>query len=129
MAGKSDFLENEILDHNLGVGAYAAPVPFVGLFTAPPTDAGGGTEVTGGSYARVAITGDFSAAVAGSSANTSEITFAQATASWGTVTDFGIFDAITAGNLLYWNALTTSKSVAINDTAKFAIGALVVTED
>lgn len=127
---KSDFLENKLLDHMLGKTSYTMPTAYVGLFTAAPSDAGGGTEVTGGSYARKSTAGaDWNAAAAGSSSNANAITFVTATASWGTVTHFGIFDAATAGNLLRWAALTTSKTIGNGDTASFAAGALVCTED
>jgi len=134
MAGsKSDFLENELLDHVLGNAAYAAPATvYVGLYTAAPTDAGGGTEVTGGSYARVAVTNNatnWPAAAAGAKANGTAVTFPTATASWGTVVAFGIFDAATAGNLLYWADLTVSKTVGSGDTAEFAVGDIDITED
>ena len=129
MGSKSDYLENEILDHVLGQGAYSAPTPYLGLYTAAPTDAGGGTEVSGGSYARVAISAKFGAASGGSSANTASIDFPTATASWGTVVAFGIFDASTAGNLLYWGALDTNKSVGDGDTPSFGTGTLTITED
>jgi hypothetical protein len=134
MAGsKSDFLELELLDHVLGNAAYSAPATvYVGLYTAAPTDAGGGTEVTGGSYARVAVTNNatnWPAAAAGAKSNGTAITFPTATASWGTVLAFGIFDAVSAGNLLYWADLTVSKTVGDGDTAEFAIGDIDITED
>ena len=127
---KSDYLENKLLDHQLGKTAYTMPSVWVGLFTAAPTDAGGGTEVTGGSYARKSTAGaDWSVAAAGSSNNANPITFVTATGSWGTVTHFGLFDAASAGNLLRWAALGTSKTIGNGDTASFASGQLVVTED
>lgn len=133
MSGKSDFLELEILDHVLGNAAYSAPATVhIALFTAAPTDAGGGTEVTGGSYARAAVTNNatnFPAAAAGAKSNGAEIAFPAATASWGTVLAFGVFDAATAGNLLYWGLVTPNKAVGSGDTAKFAIGDLDFTED
>jgi hypothetical protein len=108
---KSDFLELELLDHVLGNAAYTAPGTIhVALFTAAPTDAGGGTEVTGGSYARVAVTNNatnFPAASGGLKQNGTAITFPQATADWGTIVAFGLFDASTSGNLLYWGWLGT----------------------
>src|SRR3989304_3200100 len=126
MAGsKADFLENELLDHVLGNAAYSAPATvYIALYTAAPTDAGGGTEVSGGSYARAAVTNNatnFPAASGGAKANGTEIAFATATADWGTVVAFGIFDALTVGNLLYWGDLTASKAVSSGDTAKFAV--------
>lgn len=133
MAGKSDYLENKSIDHSgTGKTAYTKPTVSVGLFTAAPSDAGGGTEVSGGSYARVTTSGaDWNAASSGSAANANAITFPTASGSWGTVTHFGTFDAATSGtgNLLYWAPLTTSKTIGSGDTAAFAAGSLVVTED
>lgn len=134
MAGsKSDFLENELLDHVLGNAAYSAPATtYVALYTAAPTDAGGGTEVSGGSYARVAVTNNdtnWPAASGGAKANGTAITFPTATANWGTVVAFAILDAASGGNLLYWGDLAASKSVDDGDTASFAVGELDVTED
>lgn len=131
MAGKTNYLEGKVLDLILNATAFSAPTPYVGLFTAAPTDAGGGTEVSGGSYARVDASANFPAAsgTPRSCANDVAITFPTATADWGTCTHFGIFDAASAGNLLYWAALTASKTVQNGDTASFAIGALTVTED
>jgi hypothetical protein len=104
---KSNFLELELLDHVLGGSAYAAPGTLhVALFTAAPTDAGGGTEVTGGSYARVAVTNNLTNfPSANPKVNGTAITFPLATADWGTIVAFGIFDASTSGNLLYWGWL------------------------
>jgi hypothetical protein len=134
MAGsKSDYLENEILDHVLGGGDYSRPATvYIALYTVAPTDAGGGTEVAAGDYARAAVTNNLTnwpAASSGAKANGTEIAFSQATSSWGTVVAFGIFDAATSGNLLYWGDLTASKAIDNGDTAKFAVGDLDITED
>jgi len=130
---KSDFLENELLDHVLGNAAYSAPATvYVALYTVAPTDAGGGTEVSGGDYARVAVTNNdtnFPAASSGAKANGTEITFPTATASWGEVVAFAILDASSGGNFLYWGDLTVAKTIGSGDTAKFAVGDLDVTED
>jgi len=108
---KSDFLENKLLDHVVGNQAYTAPTNIhVALFTVAPTDSGGGTEVTGGSYARVQVTNNntnFPNASSGLKQNGTAITFAQASADWGTIVAFGLFDASTSGNLLYWGWLGT----------------------
>lgn len=132
MAGSfSDFLENELLDHVFGAAAYTAPGTLhIALFTAAPTDAGGGTEVTGGSYARAAVTNNatnFPAASGGAKSNGTAITFATATASWGTVVAMGIFDASSGGNLLAWADLTANKTVDNGDTASFAVNDLDIT--
>ena len=107
MAGsKSDYLENEILDHVLGGGDFTRPATvYLALFTVTPTDAGGGTEVTGGAYARVAVTNNatnFPAASGGSKSIGAQFDFPEATANWGTVVALGIFDASTAG----WHSAT-----------------------
>lgn len=127
---KTDYLENALLNHMHGKTAYTMPTVYIALFTAAPSDAGGGTEATGGAYARVATTGaTWNAAASGSASNASAITFPTASASWGTVTHFAEMDAATAGNMLRWAALTTSKAIGSGDTASFAAGALVDTED
>jgi hypothetical protein len=118
-----------------GDGALTKPTNvYVALYTATPSDSGGGTEVTGGAYARATVANDLAhfadatGADPATKTNAQVITYAQASANWGTVTHFGIFDAVTAGNLLYWGALTTSKAVNNGDTASFAAGALAITE-
>ena len=134
MAGsKSNYLEDAILDHVLGGGDYSRPATvWVALYTVAPTDAGGGTEVTGGSYARAEVTNNatkWPASSGGAKANGEEIAFVTATADWGTVVAFSIMDAVTAGNFIYWGDLTASKTVSNGDTAKFPIGDIDVTED
>lgn len=137
MAGsKSDYLENALLDHVLG-GATLSQLPTVyfAAYTVAPTDAGGGTEVTGGSYARVAKTNDttvWSAASGGLKTNggaSGAVTFPQATANWGTVVAIGIFSALTSGNLLYWGTLTASKTIDSGDQLVLAAGDVDITED
>lgn len=106
---KSDFLENAILNHVLGNTPYGAPANVhIGLFTVAPSDSGGGTEVTGGSYARKSVTNNttnFPNAAGGSKSLAVQQDFPQATADWGTVVAFGLFDAASSGNLLYWGWL------------------------
>lgn len=127
---KTDYLENKILDHTTGKTSYTMPSVWIGLFTAIPGDAGGGTEVSGGSYARKATTGaDWDAAAGGVTQNATVITFVTASAPWGTVGWFGLFDASTAGNLLRHAPLTVAKDVGTNDICSFPIGNLVLTED
>lgn len=130
---KSNYLEDAILDHVLGGGNYSRPANvYVALFTSAPSDSGGGTEVSGGSYARATVTNNstnFPAASGGVKSNGTAITFAQATGAWGTIVAFAIFDALSSGNMLYWGALTASKTVANGDTPSFPVGSLVFTED
>jgi hypothetical protein len=126
MAALSNYLENALINATLRNTTYTSPATvYVGLFTTDPTDAGTGTEVTGGSYTRKAIT--FGAPSNGVSVNSVAVEFDQATANWGTVTHFGILDASTSGNLLYHGALTASKVIDDGDVFKFAISAVSVT--
>lgn len=138
MAALSDYLENKILDHVLRATAFTAPATvYVGLLTAAPSDTGGGTEVSGGSYARVAVTsgtaawnntqGNTTGASTGTDGtveNAATITFPTPSAGWGTVTHFAVYDAASAGNLLFYAALTTSKTINSGDAVSFAAGAL-----
>ena len=101
MAGFSDYLENEILDHIFGVGSYTAPSIYVALYTSAPSDSGGGTEVSGNNYARV-LHSSWTTASGGATSNSGAITFPTPSGVWGTVTHFGLFDASTSGNLLGW---------------------------
>ena len=134
MAGSfSNYLENALLNQIFRGTAYSFPgTLYVGLYTVAPSDAGGGTEVSGNSYARVSVTANTSnwvESTAGATSNSSAITFPQATGNWGTVVALGIFDASTSGNLLAWADLTTSKLVGNGDTPSFAAGDLDVTLD
>ena len=129
MAGFSDYLEDKVLDHVFGGTAYTAPgTLYVGLYTAAPSDSGGGTEVSGGSYARKSMP---AMTVSGTSpteaTNGAAVEFVTATGSWGTVTHVGVFDAVTTGNLLGWAALTASKTVSSGDVFRFDAGDLDIT--
>lgn len=129
MAGsKSDYLENRVLDCFLRNTAAAQTANvYVALFTVAPTDAGGGTEVSGNAYARqIAV---FDAAASGATQNTSLIAFPAATpGAWGTVVAAAIFDAVTGGNMLYWFDLDANKTVGAGDVFQFAAGAIDITE-
>jgi hypothetical protein len=123
----SDYAENKVLELLVGKTAFSTPTAYLALYTVTPTDAGGGTQVTGGSYARVATAGaDWGAAASGQIANANDIVFPEATASWGTVVAFGIFDASTAGNLIWWGPLTVQKTIDIGDTPRFVAGDIVI---
>lgn len=142
MAAMTDFMENKLIDWFFrgqaigitGASAAAGTGPtslYVGLFTAAPSDTGGGTEVTGGSYARVTVASSLanwagtqaaasttaSSGNTGTTSNNGTITFPAPSANWGTVTHMGVFDASSGGNLLIWGALTTSKTVNNGDAA------------
>jgi hypothetical protein len=126
MAEMSNYLENALINATLRNTSYTSPTTvYVSLHTADPTDAGTGTEVSGGSYARKSAT--FAAPSNGVSASSADVTFDQATGSWGTITHIGIWDALTTGNLLYHTPLTTSKTIDSGDIFKIASGSLTVT--
>jgi hypothetical protein len=145
MAAMSNFLENELVDHVFRSRSFPAPTAmWVALFTAAPNDTGGGTEVTGGSYARIAlnpsasnwqgtggeVTAVDSAGTGGTTSNNATITFPAPTANWGTITHFAIFDAVTSGNMFFYGALTQSKNVNNGDAApSFAVSALSIQLD
>lgn len=128
MTAFTDYLENKLLDHVLRNTAYTSPTTvYVALFTAAPGEAGGGTEVSGGGYARQAVT--FSAPSAGSTSNSADITFPTATADWGTITHFAIFDASTGGNMLYYGQLTSSVTVNSGQQLTIPAGNLTISHD
>lgn len=122
----SNYLENALINGTIRGTTYTAPATvYVGLFTSDPTDAGSGTEVSGGSYARQSAS--FAAPSNGASVTNADITFPQATGNWGTVGWIGIFDSLTTGNLMYHTALDASKTIETGDIFKIASGNLSVT--
>ena len=127
MAGNlSNYLENKLIDHFLGTTTYTKPsAVYVALYTVEPSDAGGGTEVTGGSYARQTAT--FTAASSGATSNNANIDFTGMPAA--TVVAIGVFDALTSGNLLLHGTLTTNKTTDAGDTLRIATGDLDISID
>ncbi len=126
MAEMSNYLENALINATLRNTSYTSPATvYVALFTTDPTDAGTGTEVSGGSYARVSVS--FDAPSNGVTTNSGAVTFPTATGSWGTITHIGLMDALTTGNLLYHTALDASKAVASGDIFTIGTGNLSVT--
>ena len=129
MSGFSDYWENEILDHLFDKGVYAPPTIYVALSTADPGDDGAGaSEPAGGSYARVQTSNaDWTGASGGAIGNANAIEFAQATADWGTITHFALYDTAVGGHLLAYGPLSSAKTVAVGDLVRFPAGALTVT--
>ena len=126
MAEMSNFLENALINATLRATTYTSVATvYVSLWTSDPTDAGSGTEVSGGSYARTAVT--FGAPSNGVTLNSADVTFPTATASWGVVGWIGINDAASSGNLLYHSPLDTSKTIDSGDIFKISTGNLSVT--
>ena len=131
MGSKTDYLENKLLDHTVRNTLYTqAATVYTALFTATPSDAGGGTEVTQATsgYTRQATA--FITAASGSTNNSGAITFATAGGSgYGAVTHWALFDAGTSGNMLYWSTLTATVTINAGDQAVFATGGIVISED
>jgi hypothetical protein len=122
----SNYLENALINATVRATSNTSPsTVYAALFTSDPTDANTGTEVSGGSYARQSIT--FGSPSNGVSSNTADLTFPTCTLTWGTITHFGIYDALTSGNLLYHAPLTTSKTISTGDNFKIATGNLTLT--
>ena len=122
----SNYLENALINVTLRATSYTAPTTvYVSLWTSNPNDDASGTEVTGGSYARTAVT--FAAPSNGVTTNSADVTFPTCTASWGVVGWIGIYDASTSGNLLYHTPLDTSKTIDSGDIFKISTGNLSVT--
>lgn len=128
MGAFSDYLEEALLNHVLRNTAYTAPATvYLALFTTAPGEAGGGTEVSGGGYARQAIS--FNAPSGGTCTNSADVNFPQATADWGTIQGFGIFSAATGGNLLFYGNFTVAKQVLNGDYFTVPVGQLSITLD
>jgi|SRR5581483_119363 len=142
MGAFSDYLEDKILGWMRGSAFPSAPATvYVGLLTAAPGDTGSGgspsdgTEVSGGSYARVAITtttGWNAIATSGTTrhmTNNGAVNFPTPTASWGTVVAVGIWDAASGGNLLFWTAISPTQTISSGNTVSIASGALDLSVD
>jgi hypothetical protein len=136
MTAASNYLENKVLDHVLkyGTAPYTgASTIYLALFNntsgnaAANLEAGTLTDETstsGTAYVRKAVT--FATASGGSSATNATVTFDAATANWGTITHVAVMDASTAGNVLFWGAVTTSKTIETGDTFQVTSGNLTI---
>lgn len=126
MSALSDYAEDKLLEHLLARTTYTKPsAVYLALYTVAPTDAGGGTQVSGGSYARQTFT--VNASSGGSTKPSADVQFPIASAGWGTIVACGVFDASSGGNLLAWADLTTSKTIATGDQLVFPANDLVFT--
>jgi hypothetical protein len=144
MTAATNYFENKLVDQIFRNQAFSFPTTlYVGLFTAAPSDTGGGTECSGGSYARKDVACSLanwagtqsagstvaSSGTGGVTSNNNVITFVSPTADWGTVTHFGIFDAVSAGNLLLWGPLSSSKAVFSGDAVSIQAAQLQIQMD
>lgn len=146
MAAMSDYLENKLVDFLFRGQTFTPPATlYVALFTTGDNDAGSArVEVSGGSYARVAVPSSManwagtqgagttvaSNGSSGTTSNNNAITFPAPTANWGSIVGLGIFDAATGGNEWEYGALTTPKTVNSGDSAPtFSAAALSIQID
>lgn len=144
MAAMSDYLENKLIDQVFRGQAYTFPTSlYIGLLTVAPTDSTAGTEVSGSAYARVTVANTLanwagtqgagttvaSSGTTGTTSNNAIISFPTPTATWGTVVAFGIYDAASAGNLLFYGTLSVAKTINNGDTVTFPAAALSIQID
>lgn len=142
MSAMSDYLENSLIDQLFrGQSAPTTSTLYVGLLTSAPSDTGGGTEVSGNAYARASVASSLanwagtqsagstaaSSGTSGTTSNNNAVTFPTPTGTWGTVTHFGIYDASSGGNLLFYGTLTIAKTINEADTVTFPAGSLAIT--
>lgn len=144
MTAASNYLENKLIDQIFRNQTYTFPTTlYIALFTAAPSDTGGGTEVSGGNYARASVACSLanwagtqsagsttaSSGTGGVTSNNNVISFNTPNANWGTVTHFGIFDAVSSGNLMMWGPLSSSKAVFSGDAVSIQAGQLQIQID
>ena len=123
----SNTYETTVLQWTFTNGAVTRPTAwYIGLFTAAPGEAGGGTEVSGGGYVRKAVTFSVSGNLA---TNSAAVEFDVATATWGTITHVAVFDAVTGGNQIAYAALTASKTIDTGDGLRVPAGDLDIALD
>lgn len=124
----SDYVGGKILDHVFRGVPYTPPdAVYLALFLVVPSDAGGGTEVSGGGYARQEVT--FGADVGIKVSNSAAIFFPKATADWGNVAGYAFFDAVSGGNQLGQGSFSTPRTVLTGDTLSIAVGEASVSLD
>ena len=128
MAALSDYAEKLLLDFLMTTETATRPTAwYVGLYTAAPSDSGGGTEVSGSGYARQTVAFSAASTPGGTTSNSGAVTFTAAGGSWGSISHIGLHDALTGGNLLWHGSMTAAKTIADGDTLEFAIGNIDLT--
>lgn len=128
MSDLTDYAEVKLLEHVLARTAYTKPTNvYVSLFTTATSDAGGGNEVSGGSYARQSFSVNAVTSGAGTTKPSADVVFPVASASWGTITHVAIFDAASGGNMLMHKQLVASKTIANGDQLMIAQNDLTFT--
>lgn len=130
MAGFSNYAEEMVLDHIVGKASFTMPSVWVALSTTEPQEDGTGvTEPSDGYVRKSTAAADWEDAVGGAIQNANDITFAEASGSWGSITHFALYDAASGGNMLAYSILGAAKTISSGDTPKFAAGDLDITLD
>jgi hypothetical protein len=130
MAGFSDFGEELALKFLFTSTTATRPTAwYISLYTVAPGETGGGTEVSGGSYAREAASFSVSGTSPTTASNSAAVEFTEASASWGTVVAAGVMDSLSGGNLIAYADLTVSKAVGTGDVLRFNTGEIDITLD
>ena len=125
----SNTFETHVLNYVFTATSVTRPTAwYLALFTSDPAEDASGTEVStsGTAYARQSVSFSVSGNLA---TNSAAVEFPTATASFGTVTHIGVFDASTSGNLIAYSALTASKAIATGDVFRVPSGDLDITLD
>lgn len=133
MGAATNYLEAKLVDHSLGTTAYTKPTAvYLGLHTSDPGETGSTSaevSTSGTSYARQTVTFGSASTPSGTAATNATVTFPTATASWGSITHISINDASSAGNMLYYGAVTTAKTIDVGDTFQVTSGNLTIALD
>jgi len=129
MSSFNDYTENLVLTWLFTTSSATRPTAwYVGLFTAAPSDTGGGTEVSGSGYARVSAGTISGSGTSTTFTNAAAIEFAAASGgNWGSVGWAAIFDASTGGNMLAWAPLTTARTINDGDVFRIPATSLSIT--
>ncbi len=127
----SYYSSNRVLDYNFGGTSYSVPSTLYFALSTTTIDISGSglTEPSGGGYARVAFLNNktnWGVSANGVLTNLTAVTFAESTASWGTITYVAMCDALTGGNILWYDALSPARTVASLTTVLFAIGSVSI---
>lgn len=128
MAALSDYSEKLILDYLMTAGSVTRPTNwYVALYTSAPSDAGGGTELSGNGYVREAVTFAVATSGTGTTSNTGAVVFTAVGGDWGSITHMGIHDASSSGNLLWHGSLAAAKTVLDGDSLEFSVNNINLT--
>ena len=135
MTNMTNTLETSVSNAVLRGGTYTGGRLYMALFTAAPGETGGGTEATFTGYARVSFRSDVQVNSdqftvpdgAGTAQNSNDLIYAANSGTSQTVTHFGIMDALSGGNMLFWGPLAASKTIDPTDIPSFPAGTVKIT--